>query len=309
MSMMSILRSTVDVTTEVEKAGVGQLKRARTRAQMPIFRYLRRTLKYLFITFLVIWSLFPIVWNIMSSLKTRADIFSIPPTFFFLPNFEAWAQALTPGPRSVYPTLTNSLIVAIGTTVLTIIVGGLGAYAFARYKFPGRTPIFVTLLATRLLPPIAAVVPLFLIMQRAGLVDTHLVLILIYSSLHVPFAMWLLKAFIEAVPVELEESARVEGCTVVSALRRITFPLVVPGISATAAFVFILSWNEFMFAFLFTTLNARTLPVKLAEVRGESVVFWQDMAAQATVLMIPTFILALYLQKYLVKGLTQGSVK
>lgn len=265
--------------------------------------------KACFITFLVAWSLTPILWNILTSFKSRTDIFSIPPTFLFTPNLDGWMTALTRGGRSVYPTLSNSLIVAVGTTGLTLIIACLGAYAFARYRFRGRTPIFAVLLATRLLPPIAAVVPLYILMSDIGLIDTQLVLILIYSALHVPFAIWLLKSFIEAVPRELEESAKVEGCNAVQALRRVTFPLVMPGVAATGAFVFILAWNEFMFAFLFTAFNARTLPVKISEVRGESIVYWQDMAAQTTILMIPTLLLALYLQKYLVKGLTSGSMK
>ncbi|MEX2376370.1 MAG: carbohydrate ABC transporter permease [Dehalococcoidia bacterium] len=275
----------------------------------PALRFLRQSFKFGLIALLAAWSLFPIVWNIMTSFKSRSEIFSIPPTFLFIPNTEAWQQALTPGSRSVYPTLTNSLVVSVGTTVLTLVVSSLGAYAFARYKFRGKLVIFSSMLATRLLPPIAAVVPLFHMMRQAGLIDTYLVLILIYSALHAPFAIWLLKSFIESVPTELEESARVEGCNTIQAFRHVTLPLIVPGLASTAAFVFILAWNEFMYAFLFTTMNVRTLPVKLSEVRGESIVAWQDMAAQSTILMIPTFILALYLQKYLVKGLTQGSVK
>lgn len=270
---------------------------------------LKFAVKAVAVSALLAWSLFPIVWNIMASLKSRAEIFSIPPTFLFSPDLGAYRSTLTPGPRSIYPPLTSSLTVALGTTILTLAIASLAAYAFARYRFPGRTVIFVGLLATRLLPPIAALVPLFAMMSSMGLIDTHLVLVLIYSALHVPFALWLLKAFIEAVPRELEESAKIEGCNTIQAFRQITLPLIAPGLASTAAFTFILSWNEFMFAFIFTTIRARTLPVKLSEVRGESIVMWQDMAAQATILMIPTFIFALYLQKHLVKGLTAGSVK
>lgn len=265
-------------------------------------------LKGMLLITLLAWSLSPIIWNIMTSLKTRSEIFSVPPTFIFLPNLDGYGKALTPGSSSIYPTLTNSLIVSFGAMIVTLAIGSLAAYALARYKFRGKLPIFALLLATRLLPPIAAVVPLFMLMQSINLIDTYIVLILIYSALNVPFAMWLLKAFAEAVPQDLEASARVEGCNTFQAFMKITLPLMATGLAATAAFVFILSWNEFMFAFLFTTIKARTLPVRIAEVRGESIIAWQDMAAQSTLLMIPAFLLALFLQRYLVRGLTQGSM-
>ena len=164
-------------------------------------------------------------------------------------------------------------------------------------------------LATRLLPPISAVVPLFMVMNSLRLIDTYWVLLLIYTALNVPFSTWLLKSFIDAVPKDLEESAQVEGCSTIQALWHVILPSVAPGLAATAVFVFVLSWNEFMFAFIFTSIDVRTMPVLLAEARGEGQFLWQDMAAQSTILMIPALLLGLYLQRYLVKGLTAGAIK
>lgn len=266
-------------------------------------------IRIVFLTVLVVWSLFPIVWNVLTSLKSRRDIFSDPPTFLFPLDFTGYSTSLTTGAGSVYPSLINSLAVSVGTTVVCVVIGVLGSFAFARYRFRGRIGLLIGIMASRLLPPIAAVVPLYMLFNGLGWLDTYRSLILIYSAMHVPLAIWLLKGFVETIPRELEEAAAMEGCNVLQLMRHITFPLLAPGIATTAAFVFVVSWNEFMFAFMFTATNARTLPVQLTEIQGESIFLWQQMAAQSTILMIPPFILALYLQKYLVKGLTSGAVK
>lgn len=165
------------------------------------------------------------------------------------------------------------------------------------------------LVATRLLPPISAVVPLYLLASDLDLIDTRTILIVIYSALNIPFATWLLKSYIDAVPRELEESAFLDGCGSLRAIQRITVPLIAPGLVATGIFVFILAWNEFMFAYMFTTVNARTMPVVLAEARGGEQILWQMLTAQATVLIVPAVIAGVFLQKYLVRGLTAGAVK
>jgi multiple sugar transport system permease protein len=272
-----------------------------------------KTIRYIVIggslLILCIWSLLPIVWNMLTSIKSRTDIFAMPPKLIFEPNFDAYRTAFGRGGASILPNLTNSLIIALGTMFATLIIASLAAYAFSHFRFRGRSSLMMTVLATRLLPPISAVVPLFMLMNSLRLIDTHLVLILIYSALSVPFATWLIKAFIDAIPRELEESAMVEGCTALGALWRITIPLAAPGLATTAVFVFVLAWNEFLFAFLFTSVDARTMPVLIAQARGDDQFLWQQMASQATVLMFPALLLGLYLQRYLVKGMTAGAVK
>lgn len=263
----------------------------------------------IFLILLFVWSLFPIYWNIVTSIKVRADIFASSPTFLFIPTFEFWEKALTPGSNSVYQFLYNSIIVAIGTTSLTLMVATMAAFAFSRYRFRFRGSLLFLILATRLLPPISALIPIFLLVNTFGLIDTKLVLILIVSTLNIPFSIWLLKTFFDSIPSELYEVSLVDGCTVFQSIRHIILPLVAPGLATTATFVFVQAWNEFTFAFVFTSTQARTLPVVIAQARGDDIFLWQDMATRTSILMIPALLIGLYLQKHLVSGLTAGSIK
>jgi multiple sugar transport system permease protein len=259
------------------------------------------------IVLLLLWSLGPILWIILTSFKTRLDIIASPPTFFFTPNFDGYARAF--GANGILPQLQNSIIVSLSTTALSLAIGVLAAYAFSRYRFAGRSFFMVGLLAARLFPPMAAVVPLYLAANSLNLIDTLPVLVLIYTALNIPFAVWLLKTYIDTIPHEIEESATVEGSGVLRTIWQITLPLIAPGLMATGVFVFVLAWNEFMFAYMFTTVDARTVPVVLAEARGDEIIFWQDLAAQATLLILPTVLLGLLMQRYLVRGLAAGAVK
>ncbi len=204
-----------------------------------------------FLILLLIFSLFPIYWNIVTSIKVRADIFSSSPTFLFHPTFEYWQKALTPGSNSVYPFFYNSIIVATGATGLTLMVATMAAFAFSRYKFRFRASLLFLILATRLLPPISALIPIFLLVNEFGLIDTKLILILIVTTLNIPFSIWLLKTFFDSIPRELYEVSLVDGCTVFQSIRHIVLPLVAPGLATTATFVFVQAWNEFTFAFCF----------------------------------------------------------
>lgn len=260
-----------------------------------------------FVALLLMWSLVPIVWIGLTSFKTRTQIFSSPPTFFFEPNLEGYFRALSSD--GILPQLTNSVVVALATTALSLLLGVLAAYAVSRYRFVGRSGVMMGLLASRLFPPIAAVVPLYLLASSLRLVDTVWVLILIYTALNVPFAVWLLKSYIDTVPRDIEDAAVVDGCSTLGVIRKVTLPLMAPGLLATGVFVFVLAWNEFMFAFMFTSVEARTVPVVLAQAQGDEIIFWQDLAAQATILILPAVVLGVLMQKYLVRGLSGGAVK
>jgi multiple sugar transport system permease protein len=261
------------------------------------------------VALLIIWSLIPIVWNFLTSIKTRTDIFVYPPRFLFEPTWQYYQVALGTGGAAVYKNLGNTVLIGLGSTLITIVVSTLAAYSFSRYIFRGRSTLLLVILVTRLLPPISAVIPLFMLFNGLKLVDTHLGLMLIYSALGIPFSTWMLKSFFDAVPKDIEESAKVEGCTALEALWHVTLPLALPGLAATAIFVLVLSWNEFMFAFIFSSVDARTMPVLIAQNRGDDQFFWQSMAAQATILMLPPLLMGFYLQRYLVKGLTAGAIK
>lgn len=285
---------------------VSQSSRVRRRVR----RRAARTLRPAFLAVMIVWSLFPIVWNVASSFKSRADIFASPPRFLFTPNLDAWRQVLRRhGTYSIFDTLVNSLAVSVGTVVLVLLTAGLAAYAIVVYRFKGRMAVLMGMLGTRLIPPIAALVPLYMTMFRLGILDTWWVLILIYATLGIPFAIWLLKAFMEAIPRDITEASVVDGCGPVRSFWYVTVPLSRSGIAATAAFTFLLAWNEFMFAFMFTSVRARTLAVQLGDVRGEDTILWQIMSAQSTMLLVPAIVLGLYMQRYLVAGLTAGASK
>ena len=253
--------------------------------------------------------LFPAFWVVLTSVKTRNDIFAWPPKFIFVPTFSSYAKFLSFGPNSILKQLMNSLLIALGTVVCTLSVSGLASYSFSRFRFRGRRSLLFVILATRLLPPVTALIPLFLSFNSLGLIDTRPGLILIYIALNIPFATWMLKAYFDGIPVELEQSAQIDGCSRIQSLIHILIPLAAPGMVAVAIFVFRIAWNEFMFAFIFTSTNARTMPVRIAETVGELQIYWTDMAALTVILMLPALLFSFFMQRNLVKGLTAGALK
>ena len=258
---------------------------------------------------LLVFSLLPIIWIILTSIKSEQQIFSIPPKIFVIPDFSIYKIFLGMGSNSAIPFIWNSLFIATVTTFLTVVLSSLAAYAFSRYHFKWANQLLVVMLATRLLPPVTAVVPLYLMFRYLHLLDTKFVLIIIYTAVEIPFATWLMKAFFDGIPKELEEAAALDGCNALQIIYNITMPLASPGIAATSIFVFILAWNEFMFAFMFTSVYVRTIPVRLAETMGEMQVYWQEMATLATVIMLPALVIGFFMQKYLVRAITAGAVK
>lgn len=272
-------------------------------------RRLDRVARLALLGVLLVFSVGPIVWLVLTSFKNRVDVLASPPRFLFRPQVESYARLLLHQGGTIVGNLENSAIIAAATTGLVVLLATLAGFAFSRYEFRGRRALFFGLLATRLLPPITTVIPLFLLWNRWKLVDTHLGLILIYSALNAPLAVWMMKAFLDGVPVELEQAAMIDGCSRLGALRRVTVPLAAPGVAATAVFVFVLAWNEFMFAFIFTSVRAKTMPVIIAQGLGELQVEWTDIATLGTVVMLPTLVLTFLAQKHLVQGLTAGALK
>lgn len=268
-----------------------------------------RAARLLLLALLLVFSVAPIAWLVLTSFKNRVDVLASPPRFLFTPQVESYARLLLHQGSTILGNLRNSTVVAMATTMVVVLLSTLAAFAFSRYEFRGRYALFLGLLATRLLPPITTVIPLFLLWNQWKLVDTHLGLILIYSGLNAPLAVWMIKAFLDGVPVELEQAAMIDGCSRLGALRRVTLPLAAPGLAATAVFVFVLAWNEFMFAFIFTSVHAKTMPVIIAQGLGELQVEWTDIATLGTVVMLPTVVLTFLAQKHLVQGLTAGALK
>ncbi len=272
-----------------------------------------RILAYVVVISAVIIAISPIAWIVLTSLKKPIDANAIPPVFIFKPVIDSYITLFVRGEDllglDVMQHLRNSFIVATCTTFITVTVALLGAYSLSRFPFKGRNVIAFGILSVRMLPAIATVIPLFLFMGKLGLIDNILSLILAYSAIFLPFTIWMLRGFIDEIPTELEDSARIDGCSRLGALWRVVLPLVMPGVAATSIFAFMLAWNDFVIALVLTSIKARTMPLLVLAFFTDEGVYWGPMAACATVLIIPPLIMAIFSLRYLAKGLTMGAVK
>lgn len=249
----------------------------------------------------------PFVWMVVMSFQTRTQIFARPPLLWFKPTLQNYVDLMNRGVFIDY--LQNSLVVVVGTVLLSLIISVPAAYGFARFRFRRRENLAFWVLSIRMAPPIAVVIPYFLIGSFLGVLDTRLVLIIAYLSFNIPFAIWMIRGFIEDVPVEVEEAAQIDGCSRWQTFWRVTLPLVAGGIAATAILLVIQSWNEFTFALFLTTTRARTLPTIVTQFLTFQGVVWGEMAASASITVIPIVIFALLVRKQLITGLTFGAIK
>jgi multiple sugar transport system permease protein len=253
--------------------------------------------------------LLPFLWTFSTSLKPLQEVNKYPPEWVS-PNmsFAPYSDMFFYLPFSTYT--LNSLIVACSATVLTLIIGSLAAFAFARFQFRGKTVFLLLFLLSQMLPGASVIIPLFQLFRDAGLYDTHIGLILIHSAFLLPFVIWLLYGFFLGIPTEVEDAAMIDGCSRMQALRRIILPLALPGIGATALFAFLGSWSEFFFALLLTSSDStRTIPVGIGLFVGEYVDVWNQMSAAAVLFSLPPLFLFLMMRRTFVKGLAAGAVK
>lgn len=262
--------------------------------------------RYALLILFFIFFLFPIYWLLSTSLKTQVDIFALPPKWLFTPTLQNYIHVLTKTP---YPLQArNSLIAATANVALSMTIGTLAAYSISRFRV-GTKNLLYWFLGIRMLPPIVASIPLFLIAASLRLIDTYIILPILYLTLNLPFVIWMMKSFIDEIPRDIEESAFIDGCSHLGALVRVVLPLVAPGLVATAVFCFIMAWNEFLFAMIFTRASAMTLPVGISGFITEEQIFWGYITAAASVAAIPPIVFAVIFQRYLVRGLTFGAVK
>ncbi len=279
----------------------------RERKDRPITRIIIYAILLLALAFF----LFPVLWTFVTSFKTQKEFFSYPPVF--VPqqiDLHNYIGAMIPPPdgRNGFKSLMDSGIIALGTTILSMILGAPAAYSLARWKTGGDDLSF-WILSTRMFPPVAAALPLFFIFQKLKLLDTYYVLILANTIFVLAFVIWMLKGYFEDLPTELEEAALIDGCSSFRAFTLIALPLVAPGLVATTLFAFVFTWNEFLFALLLTRRAVRTLTVMVPSLVGGHEILWGEIAAAGIVAIIPGIVLALLLQRYLIRGLTLGAVK
>ena len=275
------------------------------RNQNPLIR-LFKGLAYLCIA---LWSGAPIALLVLSSFKPPRDILAFPPQFFFAPTLDNYRALVVRWP-SFFDALLNSLIVTIGATLLTVIVTTMAGYVYARIRTRAAAASSFFMIVIRMVPPIVITLPLFPLVNILRLADTHLVLIILYATFFVSLNTWVMKAFIDQIPRELEEAAIADGANLGQVLRYIIIPLAAQGMIAASTFVLIFSWNEFLFAFIFTTTNAKTAPIVISEMVGAiDGVDWGILFAAATVQLVPILVFVVAVQKYVIAGLTAGSLK
>jgi multiple sugar transport system permease protein len=289
---------------------------------------------YAFITLL------PLVWIISTGFKSGPDSISYPPKVIFEPSLEGYVNLFTtrtriaaedfaalPPPDTWYDEVVredgmviagpsrfgerflNSVIIGFGSTFLSIVLGTLAAYAFSRFKVPLKDDLLFFILSTRMMPPIAVAIPIYLMYRELGLSDTHLGMILLYTGVNISLAVWLLKGFIDEIPREYEEAALIDGYTRFQAFRKVVLPQAATGIASTAIFCLIFAWNEYAFAVLLTSGNAQTAPPFIPTIIGVGGQDWPAVAAGATLFLLPVMIFTILLRKHLLRGITFGAVR
>ncbi len=257
---------------------------------------------------LLVLILFPVYWMATTSLKTQNDTFAIPPKIVdFVPTLEHYETILREG--KVPAAGLNSLIIATGTTILAVLIGTPAAYVMARFEFKGKRDLWFWFISHRFISPIVVVLPYFLIGRDLGALDQHWYLILIYQAFSIPLVIWLCLDQFRAIPRDIDDAAKVDGCNLVQTFLRINLPLALPGIVVSAILSFIFAWNEMLFALLLTRTNAVTGPVQASTFMTGMGIRWGDMMATGTLIVLPVIIFAAIVSRHLVRGLTMGAVK
>ncbi len=319
----------VNYPTRVDKVG----------SSAQLWRRVRVTISLLLAIILLI----PVVWMGATAFKSRADAIAAPPKLIFTPTLEgiiylftnrsvlnparikrlqaradelnwyerialAGGQQIT-GPSEYTTRLRNSVIIAGSSTILAVVLGLLAAYAFSRFKVPGESDWLFFILSTRMLPPVVVTIPIFIMYTSIGLHDTHIGLILLYTVFNLSLSVWLLKGFMDEIPREYEDAAMVDGYTRMQAFRKVVLPQAITGIAATTVFSLIFAWNEYAFALMLTSENARTAPPTIPTIMGRGGMEWGTIAAGSLGFLIPVVIVTFVLRKHLLRGVTFGAIR
>jgi multiple sugar transport system permease protein len=264
--------------------------------------------------FMIIFTAVPMLWMVLTSIKTGFAAMQFPPQWWPKePTLENYTKLLDPQNSIGQDFLRyfwNSLFVSTSTTIAALCVAVPAAYAFSRFKFPGRTFLFFSVLLRNMFPAVIFLVPLFILMRVLGLVNTHASLILTYLTFGLPLAIWLLRGFYDNIPIQLEQAARIDGATRFQAFLMVVLPLSTPGIIATAIYSFIGAWNEYIYAYTFLSKNEQmTLPIGIQRFFAENATDWPGLMAATFMMSVPVVVMFLVLQRYFVRALTEGAVK
>ena len=248
--------------------------------------------------------LFPFFWMILASFKTQQQILSTNNVFVFQPTFQNYLDVFQE--YSFMTFILNSFFIATVSTILSLLIGLPAAYSIARYR---QSKLGLTILVARIVPGITFLIPWFIIFSKLNLVDSYTSMILSHMLVGLPFIVWIMVSYFENIPLELEESARVDGCTIQGAFWRVVLPISGPGIITSSIFSFVFSWNNFMFSLVLSGQKTKTLPIAVFSFLSYSSINWGGLMAAAVVITLPVLILALFAQKYIISGLTAGAVK
>ena len=254
----------------------------------------------------VIFLFFPILWILLTAFKSGEDVYSI--SIIFEPTLDNFRRLFSSA-YNFENYYMNSLIVVFFTLIITVPVSILAAYSISRYRIPGKTLLMFAILATQFIPLIVNVIPFFSAFRNWGLLDTTVALIIVNLGHTIPYAIWLIKGFMDSIPKDMEEAGAIDGASRLRIIWNIVLPMAKPGIITATVFCFVVVWNEFMFALILTSQEAVTLPVALSYFVGENGVIWNEMAAAGVIYVIPTIIFMLIVRKQFVKGMSAGAIK
>ncbi|PWJ21804.1 carbohydrate ABC transporter permease [Jannaschia seohaensis] len=250
--------------------------------------------------------LVPIALIFLAAFKTLRNIYTL--NLFVTPTLENFVTVFEQ-PYDLGAKLWNSTLVATVTVALAIPVATMAAYSFSRFRLTGETTMLVIILATQFVPAVVIVLPFFVMFRDLGLLDTRIGLIAVNLAIVMPFAIWMIKGFIDGIPIDTEEAAMVDGASRLRVIRDVVLPMAAPGLLTAGIFCFIIAWNEFLFALILTNKDAVTLPIGLALFKGEEGDLWNLLSAAGIIIMVPMFVLALAIRKYFVQGMTMGAVR
>ncbi len=256
---------------------------------------------------LAVWVV-PVALTVLTSFKNEKEVLAYPPSVLFEPTVKAYTAVLT-GPTNIVPNLLSSLIVAIGTTILTIVIAVPAAYSFARLRLPGKKPVGFYVLATQLVPPIGLIIPYFLILNRFGWMDSYRGLILIYLTFSLPFAIWLLVSYFEDIPREMEEAALLDRASRWQAFWHVVLPQARGALAVTVTCVVLTAWNEFLVAVVLGGATVKPVTVAMYNYINTEQTLWAQLSAAALVAMLPVILLGILAQTHIVSGLSAGAVK
>lgn len=287
--------------------GIEPARQAPRRTWVTLRIRLLSVLKHAFLALIALVCLTPFLLVVTTSLKTKVDAVALPPKWLFVPTIANYAEQLAN--EAFFNAVKNSLLIAFSTTLIATVIGVLAGYSLARERFRFRVAFGNSFLLLRAVPPIALVIPYYMIWRNLHLTNTYVAIIVMYLALALPLIVWMMRSFFVEIPAEIEEAALVDGCTRFQALRLVLIPIVAPGIFAAAGLAFIVIWNEFMFALSNTGVDTRTLPVEIYNSLGYYSTNWQKLSSAAVVAVIPAAIFVALTQKYIVRGLSLGAVK